>query len=649
MTAAEDLSPVDLKKLPKVNLKKSKKIHPGIATFADDLKLVGRDHLQPLIDAALNAIPSHKINATPIYFMATAGVRLLSKSRQLSLLRHTCAYLKANTKFHLSSCKEQVQVIAGETEGLYGWIATNYLLGGLDRPDEHSHGKGHHTYGFLDMGGASAQIAFAPNATEAERHATDLKLIRLRCLDGSSSEFRIFSATWLGFGANKARSRYIQTLIESYGDTAKEIPDPCTPKGLRIPAARRASTEEPAHNGHTLLGTGIFDECLRKTFLLLGKDKPCEDHPCLLDGKHAPAIDFEVNHFLGVSEYWHVTHGLFGKGGGAYDLPTFQHKVIDFCGREWETIQGEILFRNKNHKKVIQDAQDACFKASWLINVLYEGLGIPRLGPESKTSPNITTADGSKKDIAKTEFLDSFQPIDTVRGVEVSWTLGKMVLYAAGQISPSTPELPVGFGSNVAAGIPPDFAHAGSLPLSAELLSEKHNFDAHRSAPYGDQAIYSVFVLLVVIVLLAYIFRKPDRRRIIFKTFTRRRRQSGRQSRRLETLIGSVFRRAPANYERVPEAGDTIDYELEAPDNLDRSSASGGLHGNITSGMSTKALPRLDQVGLPSVMDRAGLVVRTESRERLSTNLQMLNAGKRSRAGSPARLESPFMVPLQNT
>ncbi|KAG5950525.1 hypothetical protein E4U53_004909 [Claviceps sorghi] len=645
----ENLSPVDSKKLPKVTLKKSKKIHPGIATFANDLTLVGRDYLQPLIDVALNGIPSHKIKATPIYFMATAGVRFLPESRQLSLLGHICAYLKANTEFYLPSCKEQVQVIAGETEGLYGWIATNYLLGGLDRPEEHSHGKGHHTYGFLDMGGASAQIAFAPNATEAERHATDLKLIRLRYLDGSSSEFRIFSATWLGFGANKARSRYVQTLVESYGDTVKEIPDPCTPKGLRIPAAKRASTKEIENIGYTLLGTGIFDECLRKTYLLLGKDKPCEDYPCLLDGKHAPAIDFEVNRFLGVSEYWHVTHGLFGKGGGAYDLATFRHKVIDFCGREWESIQSEILLRNKNHKKVIQDAQDACFKASWLINILYEGIGIPRLGPGSKTSSNVTATDGSKQDIAKTEFLDSFQPIDTVKGVEVSWTLGKMVLYAAGQILPSTPKLPVGFGSNVPSGIPPDFEHAGSSPLSAEFLSENHNFDAHRGAPYSERAIYSIFVLMVVIVLFAYVFRKSDRRHTIFKTFMHWRRPSGRQTRRWENLVGRVFRRVPANYERISEAGGITDYELEAADDLDRSSANGGLHGNITSGMSTKAIPRLDQIGVPSVMDRAGLVVRTESRERLSTNLQMLNAGKRSRAGSPNRLKSPFMTPLQDT
>ena len=49
----------------------------------------------------------------------------------------------------------------------------------------------------------------------------------------------------------------------------------------------------------------------------------------------------------------------------------------------------------------------------------------------------------------------------------------------------------------------------------------------------------------------------------------------------------------------------------------------------------------------PNAMDRSGLVVRTESRERLGPSLQMLGAGRRSRAGSPTRMKSPLMTPLE--
>src|SRR5688572_13358294 len=215
--ASKKASPEDLKRLPKLKLKEQKKIHPGVSTFADNVASVGPDHLQQLIKVALDEVPDDKIPETPIFLMATAGVRFLPKDQQTNLLQGICTWLQANTRFSLPDCDTHVQVISGETEGLYGWLAANYLLGGFDEPGNHDHGKdGHHTYGFLDMGGASAQIAFAPNMTESEKHADDLKLVRMRHLDGSPAEYRVFTTTWLGFGANKARERYIESLQEGY-------------------------------------------------------------------------------------------------------------------------------------------------------------------------------------------------------------------------------------------------------------------------------------------------------------------------------------------------------------------------------------------------------------------------------------------------
>jgi hypothetical protein len=55
----------------------------------------------------------------------------------------------------------------------------------------------------------------------------------------------------------------------------------------------------------------------------------------------------------------------------------------------------------------------------------------------------------------------------------------------------------------------------------------------------------------------------------------------------------------------------------------------------------------LNHVQGVNAFDRAGLMVRTESRERLSPSLQMLGAGRRSRTGSPTRMKSPLMTPLE--
>src|SRR5271155_3152190 len=231
--AVQEADDVQLHALPEIDTHDNwtKKVHPGVSTFGETPALVGPDHLEPLIQHALNRIPKEAVPNTPIFLLATAGVRLLPDRQRVALLDQICSYLQSSTNFLLSDCKAQVQVIPGATEGLYGWIAANYLLGGFDNPEKHAHGKGHHTYGFLDMGGASAQIAFAPNATEAAKHANDLRLLRMRKLNGESSEYKVFVETWLGFGVNKARERYVDALEESNGLASgiKELPDPCLP------------------------------------------------------------------------------------------------------------------------------------------------------------------------------------------------------------------------------------------------------------------------------------------------------------------------------------------------------------------------------------------------------------------------------------
>ncbi|EOA87052.1 uncharacterized protein SETTUDRAFT_19572 [Exserohilum turcica Et28A] len=313
----------------------TKKIHPGISTFGENPHQVGPEHLDKLLSHALKHVPLDQVSNTPLFLLATAGMRILPERQRKEVLDQVCQFARSTTQFQLPDCDVHVQVIPGETEGLYGWIAANYLLGGFDNPKDHQHGNGHSTYGFLDMGGASAQIAFAPNATEAEKHSNDLTLLRLRTLDGTPLEHKVFVTTWLGFGVNQARERYIKALLES--STEKELPDPCLPEGLTVEVTKDGKLidsddddDDPKPKAAAeLVGTGKFSECLHRTYPLLEKEKECTDSPCLINGQHVPAIDFNVNHFVGVSEYWHTTHEIFEHGhkNKAYDLKTYQERV----------------------------------------------------------------------------------------------------------------------------------------------------------------------------------------------------------------------------------------------------------------------------------------------------------------------------------
>lgn len=672
--------------MPQLETKKkwTLKIKPGVSTFGDHPADVGRDHLQKLLDHALSIVPEDQVEDTPIFLMATAGVRLLEPMQQKALLAEICAYAQRNTKFSLPDCGLHIQVIPGETEGLYGWVAANYLLGGFDSPQLHDHGKGHHTYGFLDMGGASAQIAFAPNATEAEKHANDLKLLRMRTLDGQPSEYKVFTTTWLGFGVNQARERYVQALIDAiFTHDGQELADPCLPAGLKTTLAGEPIDPNKSVGPVTaLVGTGRFDECVAQTYPLLDKDAPCEDQPCLLHGQHVPAIDFSVNHFVGVSEYWHTTHEVFemSHNDKSYDFTKYQRLVKDFCSKDWEDIETGVVAGTWGKKVSERTAQEVCFKASWLINVLHDGIGIPRVGLEKGANGS---GYNSTKEIAQSKdkgFLDPFQAVDEIDEVEVSWTLGKMVLYAAGQVPPARADaLAVGFGSNVAGGfLPPDFQEAGSnsnpVPIDEEdSLTEAAEELAETAQKHSRSTGFLLFVLIMIVI--GYLFRKRERRLKLVRglnVIMRRNRRPGspRKGGRGLFAPGKIFGRSSGHYERVLEDGEAArEFEMGEAD-LDENEYSDSSESSRAAQISGLATPKvnvsgfegagyftdspvhgpgsgLGLSGMPNAMDRSGLVVRTESRERLAPTLQMLGAGRRSRAGSPTRLKSPLMAPLE--
>ncbi len=657
--AIKDASTEELRSLPKLvtDKKWTKKIRPGVSTFGDHPADVGTDHLRELVDHALGVIPEEKIPDTPIFLMATAGMRLLPRVQQTALVREICSYFRQNTQFSLPDCDQHIQVIPGETEGLFGWIASNYLLGGFDHPDQHVHGKGHHTYGFLDMGGASAQIAFAPNKTEANKHWDDLKVLRMRTLDGKPAEYEVFTTTWLGFGVNQARETYVESLQDRYdASDSNELPDPCMPKGLRTTLGGGFVRGTETTN-LTLLGTGDFSQCLVDTKPLLRKDAPCNDHPCLLNGQHVPAIDFDVNHFVGVSEYWHTTHGVFGgKEDKAYDFATYQKTVRTFCAQQWDAIESTIgSQKKKDHSK---EAQEACFKASWLINVLHEGIGIPRVGLEK--TPEFNVSKSALQSAKEKGFLEPFQAVDKIDGIEVSWTLGRMLLYAAGQVPPTGyKELPVGYGTNVNDGTAPlDFTFAGSRwePL-------EHGDDVDDWSDAADdilekargKSVSGLLFFILVVVFLGYIFRKKERRLRLYNkvnSLFRRSRRPGspkKGGRVLSGLTNKLFGGHSREYERVLEEGDASLFELgdvESDDN-DNSDSSEGSRLGRSSGLATPKLnvEMFEDTWAGSAIDRSGLVVRTESRERLVPSV--INAGRRSRNASPTRLKSPLMSPLQ--
>lgn len=396
---------------------------------------------------------------------------MLTHEQQAAVLGAACDFIRFHSHFRVDPssagpCGSSVRIISGEEEGLFGWIAVNYLMDQFTKRDDDQT-----TYGFLDMGGASTQIAFEPSAEERKK-TKGLTDVRLRLIGGEEIHHEVFVTTWLGYGTNQARERYLDRTISQY-ETAQDaekdgrhgpISDPCLPRNLVHEETSSYPGHEDSHSKtpHTFVGTGSFEQCLRNVEPLLNKDAPCPDVPCLFNGVHVPHIDFSVSRFIGVSEYWYSSEHVFGLGG-PYSFVEYERAASHFCGQDWQDIlkhhelskannalggdgemeeEGRIVGLGKWGNNVeIPRLQMQCFKSAWLINVLHEGIGMPRIvdpGGNSTGNPDDVEIKANEKGLGK----PIMQSLDTIGDTAISWTLGKMVLEASREVPPLSKDVP---------------------------------------------------------------------------------------------------------------------------------------------------------------------------------------------------------------
>lgn len=414
----------------------------GISSYGSKPQEVG-EHLQLLLDYASEVVPKENYASTPIFLMATAGMRLLPETEQKAVLDETCKYIQNNYEFYMRDCESHIKVIPGELEGIYGWVAVNYLMGGFDTSIQKfnegalTEGDQHHTFGFLDMGGASAQIAFEPEHHQKEEHFDDLARIYLHTLDGQKVEYDVFVTTFLGYGSNEARRRYLEERVRIAHSTNNgknmldehrtlHLDDPCLPLNLNMTDSHSTSVPLRLH------GTGNFNECIEYTIPLLNKDAECPTKPCLFNGVHTPHIDWSVNKFVGISEYWYSSHDILGLGG-VYDFAEYEKKATEYCARDWS----EIAEENKDLEPAdLQHHQMQCFKSAWIVNVLHDGIEIPRIidPNHNNASDDQQLLEQSIESIESKNWSPPFQSIDKINDIQVSWTLGAMVLHVANLI-----------------------------------------------------------------------------------------------------------------------------------------------------------------------------------------------------------------------
>ncbi|GMG23871.1 unnamed protein product [Ambrosiozyma monospora] len=348
----------------------------------------------------------------------------------------------------------------------------------------------------MDMGGASTQIAFVPSdPAELKKHKEDLYSVKLRNVNGETQDWSVFVSTWLGFGANQARKRHLRNLIlalpegvnyDQDGDGDYDLIDPCAPRGMII---------EQEHDGinYEITGSGDYKTCMKLIYPLLLKHLPCRDSPCLFNGVHAPTIDFKKDKFVGVSEYWYTANDVF-KMGGDYNFLKFEEGLKDFCELDWSEIEGNFNEGKYGTTINLPLLKDSCFKAAWVVNVLHEGFELPRIGFETDATSKLNEID---EEFAKTV---PFQSANLIDGAELSWTLGKMLLFASSQV-PSKDKAKIGV-------IPAETSKFIFSSSAGVKPKQQVKIGPDRDSLYGGGFFYFFMTMLLFLVIAFGLYQK---------------------------------------------------------------------------------------------------------------------------------------------
>ncbi|GAV58318.1 GDA1_CD39 domain-containing protein [Cephalotus follicularis] len=171
-------------------------IEPGLDKFVGNTSGV-RASLEQLIVWAEQWVPRERHRDTPIFVLATAGLRKLA----LKDSRQVLDDVEAVVKEHLFLYKKSwIRVLSGKEEAYYGWVALNYKMGSL------GNSSGAPTLGLLDLGGSSLQVVLEVDGARHDEH-----LIRSKI---GSVEHQIIAYTWPAFGLNEALDRTVVMLSQ---------------------------------------------------------------------------------------------------------------------------------------------------------------------------------------------------------------------------------------------------------------------------------------------------------------------------------------------------------------------------------------------------------------------------------------------------
>jgi len=346
-----------------------KKIKPGIGHFAmeshgNDME----DYLDPLFEFGRtllrNVSTSVDFSQVPVFFGATAGLRIITYTERHALMNRVRRYI-GNSGFKFSD--DQAHVLSGEEESMFNWITINFYEGFFD--DTKSNDV---SLGLLDMGGASLEAAY-----ETPYDILDGWIQ----VDLFGSDYRLYGRSYLKLGVKEAFRKMI--LMEEIN--SMDV-NPCIPDGYTLDYIDIDSGFEKILTGSS------HSKCRPLVRKLLNLESPCYfpmdpagETECHAYGNYAPPI-YKNMTFYGVDGFsdlcvelhlynkhqYNSLPGVHKKSHCPISMRQIEALREELCSNDWLTL-----------KKAFPETDDdflaqACFYATFIHEVLWKGLGFPQ-------------------------------------------------------------------------------------------------------------------------------------------------------------------------------------------------------------------------------------------------------------------------------
>lgn len=354
------------------------KIKPGLSAYAQDAKAAGLS-LEPLLAHAERKVPADRRATTPVFLLATSGLRLIGQETASAILKSVGDFL-ASSAFAFRD--DWASIMSGTDEGLFGWVAVNYLLGSLSGIHSST------TSGVIDLGGGSVQLVYALPPTTAcpPEYSSNVSF--------AGRMHRLYVTSHLGFGLDEARMRAAQKLMQ--GPRVEEgvpVSHPCLPVGHQAVLVIGNKLQ------NAFVGSGKYEQCADLYRSLFDKGT-CAIPPCSFGGTFQPPLP---NSIFGFSYLYDRTRAIGLLDSDAQPFGAQNMSVEDIRKASAELcamLPAEVEARFAGCEDAAKWA-NFCGDTTYITVLLEHGFGIGDATPLTM---------GNK-----------------VSGVELVWTLGAMI------------------------------------------------------------------------------------------------------------------------------------------------------------------------------------------------------------------------------